>query len=318
MVNFKFPGRGQSKQPVISFKGCLKLVMMLPGETAKKTRSQFTDILTRFYAGDSSLHGEIQANGASSAPINQLAQETVGGKGLTNGQDVVGMKRYRDLCEETAKFQQVIVSRQNVMVDLFTREMTLVNAKKDLADVEVSKEKLELIKWDRIAQIEKDKDERAIMRTERISQIEREKEEYVAKIKLDLATKLSAIPSCGPSHLPIWTPSVLGNTPVNLKTVMELASCMPEWGQLTSDEKTRLVNKCGRDDVSAPYNVPFMPVKVQETSPNGSVFPVNQFEQAYHYQVTQALQAVLIKMRRESSNIHLNSQRTIMACWKNN
>ena len=316
--HFKFSGRGQSDQPVISFTGALKLVMMLPGETAKKTRGQFVQILTRFYAGDSSLHGEIQANGASSAPINRLAQEAASGTGLTNSQDVVGMKRYRDLCEETARFQQVIISRQNVMVDLFMREMTLVTAKKDLADVEASKEKLELMKWDKISQIEKERDERAIMRNERLSQIEKDKQEYLANVKVNLATKLATIPSSGPAQLPIWTPSVSAHPPVNPKTILELARVMPEWGQLSDDDKSRLVNKCGRDVIGAPYNIPFMSEKVKETSPTGSEFHVNQFEQPYHFQVTQALQALVMKMRRDASSINLNSQRTIMSCWNNN
>ena len=321
---------------MISFKGCLKLVMMLPGETAKKTRSQFADILTRFYAGDSSLHGEIKANGASSAPINQLAQEAnAGGTGLTNGHDIVGMKRFRDLCEESATFQSLILSRQHLMIDLFGQEMALVTAKKELAGIEVTKQKMELTKWDRISQIEKEKDERAVVRTERfsqierekeeravvrterISQIEREKEERIAVIKLDLATKLAAIPSCGPAHIPIWTPSVPVNAPVNPKTVLELASGMAAWGQLTDDEKSRLVNKCGRAIISAPHNIPFMPDKVQEKSQSGSYFAVNQFEQPYHSQITQALQGLLIKMRQEAPVIHANSQRTINSFWNN-
>ena len=334
--NFKFPGRGQSVQPVISFKGCLKLLMKLPGETAKKVRSQFTDILTLFYAGDSSLHGEIEANSASSAPINQLAQEAnAGGTGLMNGHDIVGMKRFRDLCEESANFQSLILSRQHLMVNLFSQEMALVTAKKELAGMEVTMQERELFKLDRISQIEKEKDERAVIRTERISQIEREKEERavvrterisqierekeerIAVIKLDLATKLAAIPSCGPAHIPIWTPSVPVNAPVNPKTVLELASGMAAWGQLTDDEKSRLVNKCGRAIISAPHNIPFMPDKVQEISPIGSYFAVNQFEQPYHSQITQALQGLLIKMRQEAPVIQHNSQRTINSFWNN-
>ena len=72
--NFKFPGRGQSEQPVITFPGALKLVMFLPGKNARKLRSKMVAILTRYFAGDPSLLHEIEENGHSDAPIPQLAR----------------------------------------------------------------------------------------------------------------------------------------------------------------------------------------------------------------------------------------------------
>ena len=90
---FQFSGRGQSEQPVITFQGALKLIMMLPGETAKKTRSHFAEILTRYYAGDSSLHAEVEANAAAEGPVNLLAREALpDDEPLT-----LGMKRFREL-----------------------------------------------------------------------------------------------------------------------------------------------------------------------------------------------------------------------------
>jgi hypothetical protein len=70
--NFQFPGRGQSEQPVIQFQGAMKLLMWLPGENAKKFRSQAADILTRYYAGDTTLLSEINAD--SHDVINQAAR----------------------------------------------------------------------------------------------------------------------------------------------------------------------------------------------------------------------------------------------------
>ena len=93
LTNFQFSGRGQSEQPVITFQGALKLIMILPGETAKKTRSQFAEILTRYYAGDSSLHAEVEANAAAEGPVNLLAREALpDDEPLT-----LGMKRFREL-----------------------------------------------------------------------------------------------------------------------------------------------------------------------------------------------------------------------------
>ena len=76
-LNFKFPGRGQSEQPVITFPGAIKLSMFLPGENAKKNRSIMSKILVRYFAGDPSLIKEIEANAASDAPVAQMARASL-------------------------------------------------------------------------------------------------------------------------------------------------------------------------------------------------------------------------------------------------
>ena len=88
--NFQFSGRGQSKQPVITFPGALKLIMFLPGEVAKKHRSAMVTILTRYFAGDPSLIKDIAANAMSDSPICQLAR---GPGGLSLLEDAHKRKR---------------------------------------------------------------------------------------------------------------------------------------------------------------------------------------------------------------------------------
>lgn len=61
-------------QPTITFPGALKLIMWLPGEKAKIFRSKIAEILKRYFAGDLTLLDDIQANAASSAPLNQFAR----------------------------------------------------------------------------------------------------------------------------------------------------------------------------------------------------------------------------------------------------
>jgi hypothetical protein len=51
--------------------------MVLPGKIAKETRAQFAGIIQRYLAGDHSLIAEIQSNAASSAPIAELARESI-------------------------------------------------------------------------------------------------------------------------------------------------------------------------------------------------------------------------------------------------
>lgn len=75
--NFQFEGRGQSEQPVITLQGALKLISWLPGNMAKEFRSKACDILTRYLAGDPSLHAEIEANAASAEPINEFARASI-------------------------------------------------------------------------------------------------------------------------------------------------------------------------------------------------------------------------------------------------
>ena len=59
---FQFRGRGNSEQPVITVDGAMKLIMILPGENAKRMRAAASDILSRYLTGDESLIEEIKWN----------------------------------------------------------------------------------------------------------------------------------------------------------------------------------------------------------------------------------------------------------------
>jgi hypothetical protein len=50
---------------------------VLPGKMAKEVRTKFSNILTRYMAGDASLVGEIVANAESTSPIAQMARAAV-------------------------------------------------------------------------------------------------------------------------------------------------------------------------------------------------------------------------------------------------
>jgi hypothetical protein len=49
--------------------------MFLPGDAAKTHRTAMTRILQRYYAGDTSLVEEIEANATATHPINQMARD---------------------------------------------------------------------------------------------------------------------------------------------------------------------------------------------------------------------------------------------------
>jgi len=77
MGEFKFKGRGEKMQPVITFPGAIKLVMWLGGNKAKSFRTKVTEIITRYFAGDKTLLAQIQANAESNSPINQAARASL-------------------------------------------------------------------------------------------------------------------------------------------------------------------------------------------------------------------------------------------------
>jgi hypothetical protein len=77
MLERSLPGRGNGRTKLVSFKDGIELIMVLPGKIAKETRAQFAGIIQRYLAGDHSLIAEIQSNAASSAPIAELARESL-------------------------------------------------------------------------------------------------------------------------------------------------------------------------------------------------------------------------------------------------
>lgn len=74
---FKFPGKGQRNTPVADFQTILKILQHLPGPSAAKYREKTAETLTRYFAGDQSLHQEIDRNLQSNNPINQIARESM-------------------------------------------------------------------------------------------------------------------------------------------------------------------------------------------------------------------------------------------------
>jgi hypothetical protein len=62
LARYQFPGRGQTEQPVITFKGAIYLAMILPGKHAKTYRTAFVDLIQRHLNGDATLCTEINEN----------------------------------------------------------------------------------------------------------------------------------------------------------------------------------------------------------------------------------------------------------------
>ena len=70
-------GKGNYKTQLVTLKEALQLVMVLGGEIAKETRTEFAKILIDFFGGEESLVDQVRANAASDSPIAQLARASL-------------------------------------------------------------------------------------------------------------------------------------------------------------------------------------------------------------------------------------------------
>lgn len=68
--------------------------MILPGKTAKEVRQQFASVIQRYMAGDLTLVEDIQANGQSTAPVAQMARESLG---IVSEADLKLKRRWEEL-----------------------------------------------------------------------------------------------------------------------------------------------------------------------------------------------------------------------------
>lgn len=75
--NLMFPGAGQRDTPVCNAEGAMYIVNLLPGKRAVLFRKSAIHTLTRFLAGDATLHEELDANAARQA---ELAEKEMAGK----------------------------------------------------------------------------------------------------------------------------------------------------------------------------------------------------------------------------------------------
>jgi hypothetical protein len=77
MIDQFLPGNGKWPVKLLTFEHALELVMVLPGTAAKAFRVQACDILKRYFAGDQTLHAEVDSNATSTAPLNAFARASL-------------------------------------------------------------------------------------------------------------------------------------------------------------------------------------------------------------------------------------------------
>lgn len=69
--SFRFPGSRGGTTPVTDAQGVMFIVNALPGQRARQFRMGAMDILTRFLAGDQTLHDELDDNAARQAQLSE-------------------------------------------------------------------------------------------------------------------------------------------------------------------------------------------------------------------------------------------------------
>ena len=123
----QFPGRREKKQPVLDFKGVLKLVMMTSGKRAALYRSAMVKILTRYYAGDGSLTDEIETNAQSTSPIAQMARASLAAVPEQDELSLVRKRKLEDL--EITRLETEVEAGKlaNRSTELANRTMELTN-----------------------------------------------------------------------------------------------------------------------------------------------------------------------------------------------
>jgi hypothetical protein len=107
--------RGAALTKLVSFKHAIDLVMVLPGKVAKEVRTQFSNIIERYMAGDESLKDEIDANARSTSPVAQMARASV----QSDGEEERDRKRRR--LTEDAQYRSLALGNINTAMDIMSK-----------------------------------------------------------------------------------------------------------------------------------------------------------------------------------------------------
>jgi hypothetical protein len=130
---FKFPGARQKDQYILSCTECNQLIMMLPGRNAMEFRQKAAHLLTRFFAGDPTLHDVITANELSDGAVNQFARaELQSQKEVLVDQDA----------DEVAMIKQIRMGKLQVEINMLQVETSNLQAEAGKRKAEIIHERI--------------------------------------------------------------------------------------------------------------------------------------------------------------------------------
>ena len=285
----KLPGNGRWPVRLLTFDHALELIMVLPGKVAKEFRVQACDILKRFFAGDQSLHAEINRNSASSAPIHAMARGEL-------PECITGVKRIHS---EIAEAETALVKVDNMVQCLETR----------LTGIKTVMESVDLTQLIRIYELEGSIPQKLTLETakaqfasEAHSRAETAKDADLVRLdkRLAIEAKYKAIinPVVQPVVHPIQSVPIplesMQPAPLN-KTVLQLASEQPYWRSLTKAEKNKLVRETGSAITKAGIDPDVE--KVIEKTLDGASRRVNTFHLSHHPSIISELDDKHMQLR---------------------
>jgi hypothetical protein len=176
----KFPGAGQRDTPVMTIRGLQRLLLILGGKVAAEFRRVVEQTFRRVMGGDLSLIHVIQANNASSAPLQQayrdsLAREAAaaaaGGSSSSSSSDDEEMARVTqrrkmerdqmdfklDMAERQHKLAMLDIERKSKIAEAHTKDLAVcrltVDAYTDLCPGKVMDDRMRLMFKDSVANL---------------------------------------------------------------------------------------------------------------------------------------------------------------------
>lgn len=90
---FKFPGKGQRKTPVMNRAGVIELMQVLPGEVGAKFRRQTAQLIIRYLDGDVSLADEVMDRAAAKGKHEDIERHIARSKGI------IARKQFTSACK---------------------------------------------------------------------------------------------------------------------------------------------------------------------------------------------------------------------------
>ena len=282
----------------VTYEDILKLIMALGGKNTDNFKAQFAEIMTSFFAGDSTLVPVLTANATSNAPIHALARESEtmgGGRVLTDGE--AGIKdtgRDGEEANEVAKATKTALDNVSRQKD----EMTQVKA---LADYICEKQ----VKGAE-AQIKAEEAKQATFTQENtalatryaleLSQMDALGKRHAEKNKAELDfIKNKRLALEGPLVMDI--PPVAAAPVLDPKSVMEIAEGEDFWKGLTISLRVELVNTVGRQLKN--LKVYAMPNTALKRDPRGKEWETNVYASQDHSGVRGALYSALKEMTKK-------------------
>jgi hypothetical protein len=278
---------------VLTFTGLMKLIMALPGTTAKLMRTQIATIIKRYFAGDASLIAEIEQNEASSSPLAEAARESMedvpvvedgsakealgedaGPDGqLVSKMQAEFMRRFDALQNEVAVLQNNRMQDEKTLANLMKKTQASEQRKKLYADKIAHKRKLDELEYTSNIVINEKKEVTAaeIRQIQAQSQIQID-ERLKIEAQIELLKLTRAVSEPPPSAPEAPTPLAKGVTILDVATKNNLLAKVDErtYGESILGQAGKLVQK-------EPYLlVPFDTTASQE-SPDGRWIQVNQY-----------------------------------------